>query len=813
MGRVTLTAVVWILLSTGIAASSADASPRFVSGTRLTLKDRAGRPRQRALEIIATAPSAPLGGGNGSADDPVLHGGSLRIVSTAGDGFGTTYPLPASGWRYVGARGAQRGYRLTHQGPIRTVLFQPGRTLRILGRGTALGHSLRSNPNPVAIVLTLGAQQYCLAFRGEATFTAGRRFTAARAPAPTACGALVPLDADYTAPWHMHPIDERFRGPNALAPVDLNADGFTDYVTNYEFDQRYMIELHPGAGGAVREPWPTVTAYALSTGPTGTDTENAAMADFDGDGHLDLVGAQGWHITGNFEGQNAGVRLIFGPPTAQIGDPTAWTDAGRIPGTIDQGHFLWVTPFDLNGDGAIDILAGGREFAPTHTNGSIRWIEAPAVPADRRNLALWEVHNVDPAQFDGHGFVLDDIDLDGDQDLIDANADFDTPEEEETVHWYENPGTGTPAQKDPWIKHEIYRGAEFYPKPQLSVGDLDGDGLRDFVTQVADSVYWFRKTGIHPVTFERIVISKPALIQFNSRPIRIVDLDGDGKLDLVGMMTHDNGMIPGDKASVFWMSYDGATPTADNWTTHVIKWGSGDPMVLFTFGEKWDQVQFDDIDRDGDLDIIANCEEWWADTAEFRVWLDSALHPTSVAVVWFENRLHDPPYAFTEAAGQCVIEAEHWSGLGDGTWVKHAKEPGYAGDGYMQDHEAARTTVPEFRDTRGLRYVVQLAGGTYHAWLRRRIPSAWGLSAGGALSDSTWLGLDGDLVAAVDDGNGPTDAWDWVRVTTPVTITSGTHVLDLRVRERGYIVDRILLTTDAAFVPSGTGPAETPPQE
>jgi FG-GAP-like repeat len=652
----------------------------------------------------------------------------------------------------------------------------------------------------------LGSHAYCLSFRGQTAFVPGRSFTADDAPAASACGPLVPLSKTYTAPWHMHPVDERFRGPNALATVDLNADGFTDYVTNYEFDQRYMIELHPGAGGAVREPWPTVTAYALATGPTGTDTENAAMADFDGDGHLDLVGAQGWHFTGTFEGQNAGIRLVFGPPTAEIFDPERWIDAGRIPDTIDQGHFLWVEPFDMNGDGATDILAGGREFDPTGAKASIRWIEAPALPADRRNLALWTSHNLDPDQFDGHGFVLDDVDRDGDQDLLDANADFDTPEEEETVHWYENPGTGTPAQDTPWTKHELYRGPEFYPKPQLSVGDLDGDGLRDFVTQVADRVYWFRKISVRPVAFERIVIQKPAVTQFNARPIRIVDLDGDGRLDLFGMMTHDNGFIFGDKASAFWMTYEGTTPTATNWTTHVVKWGSGDPMQLFTFGEKWDQVQFDDVDRDGDLDIVANCEEWWADTAEFRSWLDPALDPTSVAVVWFENRLQEPGYAFAERDGRCVIEAEHWSGLGDGTWVKHARASGYGGDGYMQDHEAARTIVPGFADTSGLRYVATVAGGTYHLWFRRRIPSAWGSSAGGPLSDSTWLGIDGDLVGTVDDGNGAVDTWAWVRTPGPVTLSPGAHVIDLRVRERGYAVDRLLLTTDANETPTGTGP-------
>ena len=67
-------------------------------------------------------------------------------------------------------------------------------------------------------------------------------------------------EANY-APWPMHAVDSRFRGANALSPGDVNQDGFDDYVTNYEFDQRFVISFHPGATGNVRQPWPTVVAW------------------------------------------------------------------------------------------------------------------------------------------------------------------------------------------------------------------------------------------------------------------------------------------------------------------------------------------------------------------------------------------------------------------------------------------------------------------------------------------------------------------------------------------------------------------------
>ena len=61
--------------------------------------------------------------------------------------------------------------------------------------------------------------------------------------------------------WPMHAIESRLRGPNALGPGDVNGDGYMDYVTNYEFDQRYVVHLHPGDPDAARRPWPRVVAF------------------------------------------------------------------------------------------------------------------------------------------------------------------------------------------------------------------------------------------------------------------------------------------------------------------------------------------------------------------------------------------------------------------------------------------------------------------------------------------------------------------------------------------------------------------------
>ena len=79
--------------------------------------------------------------------------------------------------------------------------MRAGKLVRINGGGSELTHTIGADPAPVRVVLTLGEQQLCFAFGGDVSFTAGKRWVAADAPAPDRC----PLPYGEDSAWLCRP--------------------------------------------------------------------------------------------------------------------------------------------------------------------------------------------------------------------------------------------------------------------------------------------------------------------------------------------------------------------------------------------------------------------------------------------------------------------------------------------------------------------------------------------------------------------------------------------------------------------------------
>jgi hypothetical protein len=119
-------------------------------------------------------------------DDPVAHGGWIRVRLSDGSGYDETFPVPAANWRYVKKAGDNRGYKGKKAGPVRVVVVKPGKVLKAVLKGEALGFSLDTEPSSVDVVLGIGDHRYCVRFETATKFGPGRLVARNAAP-PAVC--------------------------------------------------------------------------------------------------------------------------------------------------------------------------------------------------------------------------------------------------------------------------------------------------------------------------------------------------------------------------------------------------------------------------------------------------------------------------------------------------------------------------------------------------------------------------------------------------------------------------------------------------
>ncbi len=170
---------------------SALCETELISGHRFSMKVDSNNVSRAKLIAQSKDKRIRLGWGNGSADDPVLHGATARVVSHEGAGFDVLFNLPAENWDYVGKAGRNRGYRYKDKdGTVAKITVRPGKGIKVKAKGSALAMGLGVNPNPVHFVLSIGSREYCASFGGDAKFKPQRLFKAKAAPAPSEQPAL-----------------------------------------------------------------------------------------------------------------------------------------------------------------------------------------------------------------------------------------------------------------------------------------------------------------------------------------------------------------------------------------------------------------------------------------------------------------------------------------------------------------------------------------------------------------------------------------------------------------------------------------------
>lgn len=217
----------------------------------------------------------------------------------------------------------------------------------------------------------------------------------------------------------------------------------------------------------------------------------------------------------------SGLLIVACAAVAAAGEP-AWVRKSSASGELappnggQQQTCNVVADFD--GDGIADFAVGERT-------------ESPSVVWYKWNGKGWERRIIDDQRLqpEAGGAALD-IDADGDLDLVlgqDASGS--------TMWWWENP---RPDFSKPWTRRSIKTGGARKHHDQ-TVGDFDGDGRVELVSwnQGAAQLLSFAiprdPRSAQPWT-ARVLYQwngKPELEGFPSTP---VDVDGDGRLDLVG---------------------------------------------------------------------------------------------------------------------------------------------------------------------------------------------------------------------------------------------------------------------------------------
>ena len=353
-----------------------------------------------------------------------------------------------------------------------------------------------------------------------------------------------------------------------VAVGDLNGDGWPDLVAACE--EAHLTYFQNPGEDARTAPWPKVIpAITQDRG----SWLRVFIADMDGDGHMDVLGA------------NKGGADIIDPSLPSAARPTSLFLIDGDP--LQQGNWReqvlsrevvpnTAMPVDIDGDGDLDVLAAARlrqtmtllENTAPHDGGGIEIVPhpiaiAPGFPAPKD----WRGTS--------NGFQTDFADMDGDGRKDLAVAVYETP----------NPVEGTPLLAGlGWLRQPIDLDSPwtYYPigniLPDVAIGislaDIDDDGDLDAVTggysglnilkggytgasrdfdepgvtasSSVGRIAWFENPGDPTAEWVRHDISRRVRGMYDAFIPR--DMDGDDDIDFVATRGN-SGIYDG----VFWL--------------------------------------------------------------------------------------------------------------------------------------------------------------------------------------------------------------------------------------------------------------------
>ena len=399
--------------------------------------------------------------------------------------------------------------------------------------------------------------------------------------------------------WREHRIDDELltgvplRGSDGLVVADLDRDGFPDVVSVHESDDVYdgapEGHIRIAFGSADPDRWFNVT---LAEGPEAGAAEDVTVADFNGDGWLDVVAA--CELSHLIYFQNPGTAVRDG----------SWPRL--IPSiTLDRGSFIRVFAADFNGDGRAEVATPNKGAQdPTRAAQEPKAISVFEVRGEPLADAAWFEHVLTEVPWPINAQAID-LDGDGDSDVIAGSV------AQGRAFWFENRGSAGALE---FVEHAIAVTEPGAAEPpvvnafNMDFADLNGDGRLDIVTfntarLLGIDAAWLE----HPAspdgawTFHRIGDYAPDQLV----GLALADIDGDGDQDLM------TGGYSGASNAASSRTTDGVADV--NASLGRLAWfenrGQGGEWQRHDFSRRergmFDKFVAQDMDRDGDIDFVS----------------------------------------------------------------------------------------------------------------------------------------------------------------------------------------------------------------
>ncbi|MGB5890800.1 MAG: FG-GAP-like repeat-containing protein [Thermoanaerobaculia bacterium] len=335
-----------------------------------------------------------------------------------------------------------------------------------------------------------------------------------------------PLPLDF---WERHIVETALPWQAVFVDGrDLDGDGLPDLVTGG------WLYPNPGSLGGI---WTrTVIGAPLHN--------MAAVHDFDGDGHLDILGT---------DGQVSGEDFSWGENNG-----TGQFTIRDITNSATGGDFLQGVAVD-------QVIAGGEEEIVISWHNGASGTSMFTVPADPTD-ASWPLSSIS-ATTNQEQVAIGNVDGDTDVDIHlgsqwlrqESNGSFTTQ------------GGVTVSGGDP---------------DRVVLANIDGDDDLDVVIGVefAQRLVWGENDSIGQTWTERVIATDVDYFSVDA-----ADIDRDGDIDVVGGAHQGNGEV-----YIYENNGQGAS-----WITHTVD--PGDSNLI----DHHDGTRLVDMDLDGDLDIIS----------------------------------------------------------------------------------------------------------------------------------------------------------------------------------------------------------------